>query len=159
MMKANWDRISTCRGALEKMKTNSIQQIRDSISSSFSHKPPKIRLSITDDQSRGQLVITPELPCKMMAETLNQVSSREPYRFEPDSKTIKNAEQLIFHRSNENSEVQLPPLIADLYCLLTQLLTYEPDKRLPALLISQHCWFSNLRLDQGCQSAMSNQDI
>lgn len=158
MMKENWDRISTYPGALRQMQTNSIKQMCDSVSS-FSHNPPKIRFSVIEDQTKRQLIIMPELLCKIMAEPLSPVSPRESHRFEPDSTKIKNAKQLIFHSSNENSEVQLPPLIADLYCLLSQLLTDEPDKRLSALLISQHCWFSNPRLDESCQSAKSNQDI
>jgi serine/threonine protein kinase len=159
MMKENWDRISTCPGALWDMQTNSIKQICDSISSSFSYNPPKIRLSVIEDQTKRQLIITPEFLCKMTTDPLSPVAPRESHLFEPDSTGIGNAKRLIFHNSNENSEVQLPPLIADLYCLLRQLLTYEPDKRLPALLISQHCWFSNPRLDESCQSAKSNQDI
>jgi len=101
----------------------------------------------------------PELLCKMMAKPLSPVSPKESHRFERDFTKIKNVKQPIFHSSNENSEVQLPPLIADLYCLLRQFLTYEPGKRLPAFLISQHCWFSSPRLDESCQSAKSNQDI
>jgi serine/threonine protein kinase len=159
MMKEDWDRISTCLGALQKMQTNSTQQICNSLFSSSLHNQPKIRLSVIEDQTKKQLIITPELPCKMMAEPLSLASSRELHRFEPDATKVMNAEGFIFHSSNENSEVRLPPLIADLYCLLRQLLTYAPNKRLPALMISQHRWFSNPRQDENCQSVKSNQDI
>jgi serine/threonine protein kinase len=158
-MKEHWDRWSTCRGALKKMETKSLKQICDSAASSFSHNLPEIRLSIIEDETKRQLIIAPGFPYKMMTDSPSLVSLRALDSLEPDSAKIEKAKKLIFHNSNQKSEVQLPPLIAGLHCLLRQLLTYDPDKRLPALFISQHSWFSTPLLDESCEPAENDQDI
>ncbi|KAK0104130.1 hypothetical protein ONS96_005226 [Cadophora gregata f. sp. sojae] len=122
--------------------------------------PPRIPISVSRDMTKERSVvtrITPGLSYKTTTTNLNDESNH----LKPDDENLqveienspldvgvstrsqpKNIIDTPLSRcAPTKAPIQLPPGAADFHCLLKQLLVYDPDQRLPALMVLRHHWF------------------
>lgn len=137
--------------------------------------PPQIPVSVVTDMTRNHNIVTriePDFPGSLSVTTNigNQShhlqSGGTPHKImvkssTPDTSLPTTGPQSFCHSLSRcapaRSPTQLPPGAAEFCCLLKQLLTYDPDQRLPALMILQHHWFSDSPKECESQLAQANQ--
>ena len=136
--------------------------------------PPQIPVSVVTDMTRGHNIVTliePEFPDSMSVTTNIGLQSHHlqsggtPHNIivkisTPDASLPAIGPQSLCHSLSRcaprRPPIQLPPGAAEFYCLLKQLLTYDPDQRLPARMILRHHWFSNSPKE--CESQVNQSD-
>lgn len=144
---------------------------------SCSHNLPEMPFSVIEDSGRDEILITLDLPCATglpdassnQSESLRRSANGTKAEhskgaavshIKVDTLATKHERKLqsLSHCISTKLPVELPSPIADFHCLLKQLFSYDPSKRLPAFILLQHHWFSGTVLECDC-SRVTNELI